>query len=49
MNQNTWFPIKILIVDTGEVRVIEWEEIPNGITFKVLETRVGWDSKNTQP
>lgn len=35
---NTYFPLCIQMVDTGELRRIEWEEVPNGESFRVLET-----------
>ena len=36
----TYFPLRIEIVETGEVRVIDYDQIPNGVAFRVLETNV---------
>jgi len=38
--KNTYFPIKIKIVKTGEIRIVSWQEVPNREAFIILETNV---------
>ena len=43
--KESWFPIEIEVTlhghpDFGKYKVIEWEEIPNGVPFRVVRTRV---------
>lgn len=41
MKEDNWFPIKIIISDSGEVLICKTpEDVPNGISFKVIETKV---------
>jgi hypothetical protein len=44
-DKESWFPIEIEITahghpEYGQKKVIEWGEIPNGVPFRVLRTRV---------
>jgi hypothetical protein len=43
MTKDTYFPIRIQIVEgpeKGKVAVVDYDEIPMGIAFKVLQTNV---------
>jgi hypothetical protein len=43
MKEDTYFPIRIEIMEgpeKGKVAVVDYNEIPMGISFKVLQTNV---------
>ena len=40
MTETSYFPIKIRIVETNEIKIVEWDDVPTGIAFIVLETNV---------